>query len=104
LRKYAKVKRVPPQPSPLWDENVGKIYSTWIFGYIFTHTDCAAVEATPNVGNVASIKMQEVVGGICVGESIYQFPEFMRGYTTPVHHYIYRVRRTDWQKQFGNST
>ena len=26
---YAKVKRVPPQPSSLWDENVGKIYSTW---------------------------------------------------------------------------
>jgi hypothetical protein len=34
LRKYAKVKRVPPQPSPLWEENVGKIYATWIFGII----------------------------------------------------------------------
>jgi hypothetical protein len=26
------VKQVPLQPSPLWGENVGKIYSTWIFG------------------------------------------------------------------------
>jgi hypothetical protein len=26
---YAKVKCVPPKPSSLWDENVGKIYSTW---------------------------------------------------------------------------
>ena len=31
---YAKVKQVPLQPSPLWGENVGKIYSTWIFGTI----------------------------------------------------------------------
>ncbi len=22
------------KPSPLWDENVGEIYSTWIFGLI----------------------------------------------------------------------
>jgi len=29
---YAKVKPVPPKPSSLWGENVGKIYSTWIFG------------------------------------------------------------------------
>ena len=28
---YAIVKQVPLQPSPLWGENVGKIYSTWIF-------------------------------------------------------------------------
>jgi DNA-binding SARP family transcriptional activator/tetratricopeptide (TPR) repeat protein len=27
--KYAKVKRVPPQPSSLQDENVGDAYSTW---------------------------------------------------------------------------
>lgn len=26
---YAKFKLVPPQPSTLWGENVGKIYSTW---------------------------------------------------------------------------
>lgn len=26
---YAKVKQVPPQPSSIWGENVGKIYSTW---------------------------------------------------------------------------
>jgi hypothetical protein len=32
---YAIVKQVPLQPSPLWDENVGKIYSTWIFGFSY---------------------------------------------------------------------
>jgi hypothetical protein len=32
---YAIVKQVSLQPSPLWDINVGKIYSTWIFGYSY---------------------------------------------------------------------
>jgi len=27
---YAIVKSDPPQPSSLWGENVGKIYSSWI--------------------------------------------------------------------------
>jgi [ribosomal protein S5]-alanine N-acetyltransferase len=87
-----------------WGNRYGIEVKRGLLDYIFTHTDSAAVEATPNVGNVASIKMQEAVGGICVGESIYQFPESMRGYTNPVHHYVYQVRRTDWQQQFGNGS
>jgi hypothetical protein len=31
---YAKVKQVLLQPSPLWGENDGKIYSTWNPGII----------------------------------------------------------------------
>ena len=30
----AKIKGVPPKPSPFWGENVGKIYQTWNFGII----------------------------------------------------------------------
>jgi RimJ/RimL family protein N-acetyltransferase len=67
--------------------------------YLFTHTDCKEIEATPNVGNIASIKMQEAVGGVQVGESVYEFPESERSYTTPVHHYIFRVSRDTWQKR-----
>jgi len=67
--------------------------------YLFTHTDCQSVEATPNVGNIPSIKMQEAVGGVRSGESIYEFPESERSYTSPVHHYIYRVSRENWEKQ-----
>jgi RimJ/RimL family protein N-acetyltransferase len=67
--------------------------------YLFAHTDCVAVQATPNVGNVASIRMQESVGGVRVGEQVYEFPESMRDYTTPVHHYIYRVYRKDWEQR-----
>jgi RimJ/RimL family protein N-acetyltransferase len=85
-----------------WGNKYGTEVKHGLLDYIFTHTDSTAVEATPNVGNAASIKMQEAVGGIRVGESIYKFPESMQGYTSPVHHYIYHVRRTDWQKQFEN--
>jgi len=32
----AKVKGVPPKPSSLWGENVGKIYSTWNFAKTYS--------------------------------------------------------------------
>ncbi len=82
-----------------WGNKYGVEVKRGLLDYIFTHTDSAAVEATPNVGNIASIKMQEAVGGVRVGDRTHEFPESMRSYTTPVHHYIYRVSRTDWQKQ-----
>jgi RimJ/RimL family protein N-acetyltransferase len=65
-------------------------------GLLFSHTACVAVQATPNVANVASIRMQEAVGGVRTGEGVGEFPESMRSYTHPVHYYIYRVYRPDW--------
>ncbi len=47
--------------------------------------------------NIASIKMQEAVGGIRIREELHEFPPSMQAYTTPVPHYIYHVRRKDWQ-------
>jgi RimJ/RimL family protein N-acetyltransferase len=82
-----------------WGNKYGVEVKHGLLDYLFTHTECLAVDASPNVGNIASIKMQEVVGGVCIGESIYEFPESKREYTTPVHHYIYRVSRENWQKQ-----
>ncbi len=49
------------------------------------------------MGNIASIKMQEAVGGVRIGEDVYEFPESMREFTTPVHCYIYRVYRNAWE-------
>ena len=66
--------------------------------YQFTHTACDFVQATPNVDNIASVKMQKAIGGVCVGEDVYQFPESMQDYTMPVHNYIYRVQRADWER------
>ncbi len=81
-----------------WGNKFGVEVKQGLLDYLFTNTDCAAVEATPNVDNIASIKMQEAVGGVRIGETTYHFPESMRDYTTPVHHYIYRVYRSYWEQ------
>ena len=81
-----------------WGHKYGVEAWRALVAYQFTHTDCDVVQATPNVDNTASIKMQEAIGGMRVGEGVYQFPESMRDYTTPVHHYIYRVYRADWER------
>lgn len=70
-----------------------------LLAYEFSHTGCEAVHGTPNVENVASIRMQEAAGGVRISEGIYQFPESMRDYTTPVHYYVYQVSRADWERE-----
>ena len=80
-----------------WGHRYG--FEVWegVLTYLFTHTDCTVVQASPNVENIASIKMQEAVGAVRVGEDVYHFPESMRDYTTSVHCYIYHVYRADWE-------
>jgi RimJ/RimL family protein N-acetyltransferase len=82
-----------------WGHKYGAEVKRGLVSHLFTHTCCTAVEATPNVDNIASIKMQQAVGGVRVGEQVYEFPESMRDYTAPVHHYIYRVYRKDWEQE-----
>ena len=82
-----------------WGHKYGVEVWRELVAYQFTHTNCKAVQATPNVENIASIKMQEAIGGVRIGEDVYQFPESMRDDTTPVHHYIYRVYRVDWERE-----
>jgi RimJ/RimL family protein N-acetyltransferase len=81
-----------------WGHKYGVEVNRGLVSHLFSRTGCTAVEGTPSVGNVASIKMHEAVGGVRVGEQVYEFPESMRDYTTPVHHYIYRVYRKDWEQ------
>jgi len=81
-----------------WGHKYGIEAWRGLVAYQFAHTDCAIVAATPNVENIASIKMQEAVGGVRVGEGVYEFPEAMRDFTTPVHHYVYHVYRADWDQ------
>jgi RimJ/RimL family protein N-acetyltransferase len=80
-----------------WGNKYGVEVKKALLSHLFTHTDCVAVEASPNVGNIASIKMQEAVGGIRIKEGLFEFPDEMRDYTTPVHHYVYRVERRNWR-------
>ncbi len=82
-----------------WGQKYGVEVWRAIADYQFAHTDCGIVQATPNIGNMASIKMQEAVGLVRTGEAVHRFPEHMQGYTTPVHHYVYRLNRADWQRK-----
>ncbi|MDX1614150.1 MAG: GNAT family N-acetyltransferase [Candidatus Promineifilaceae bacterium] len=76
-----------------WSQGYGTEIKRGLIDYLFAHTDCRAVQATPNVDNQASIRMQENVGGICVGLSIFRFPAQTAMPTQTVHSYIYRVFR-----------
>jgi RimJ/RimL family protein N-acetyltransferase len=82
-----------------WGHKYGVEIKQALVDYLFTYTSCTAVEGTPNVDNVASIKMQEAVGAVRVGEDTNHFPESMADFTAPVHHYIYHVLRNDWEQR-----
>jgi RimJ/RimL family protein N-acetyltransferase len=82
-----------------WGNKYGVEIKQGLLDHLFGHTDCQAVEAGPNVENHASIRMQEAVGGVRIGEATYEFPESMSDYTCPVHHYIYRVDRKTWEQR-----
>lgn len=82
-----------------WGHGYGLEIKLGLVDYLFTHTDATIVQATPNVSNMASIRMQERAGGIRVGEGIFEFPESMKEDTQPVPHYIYHIRREDWEKK-----
>lgn len=81
-----------------WGLGFGTEIKRGLVNYLFTHTDCRAVKATPNKKNLASQKMQEAVGGKRVGEDLFQFPREMKDYTCDVPHYVYMVLREDWEK------
>jgi len=81
-----------------WGNKFGVETKRSLVEYLFTHTDCKIVYASPNVNNIASVKMQESVGGVKVEEGIYEFPEEVRDFTIPVPYAIYHVRREDWEK------
>jgi RimJ/RimL family protein N-acetyltransferase len=81
-----------------WGNGYGKEIKLALLEYLFSHTACQQVRVTPNKYNIASIKLQESVGGHQTGEGLYQFPERMRDYTTEVRYFEYTVFREDWIK------
>ena len=82
-----------------WGNGYGKEIKKALIEYQFTHTDCLGVQGDPNKLNIASIKMQEAVGGKKVREEIYKFPESMKEYTVDVECVVYIVYRSDWEKK-----
>jgi len=81
-----------------WGHKYGAEVWQAMVDYAFTHTDCQIVYGSPNVENAASIKMMEATGAVRVDESVYEFPEAMKAFTTPVHCYIYHLARADWER------
>jgi len=85
----------------------GKGYGTEVkralLSFLFTTTDSIAVEATPNVGNEASIRMQEAVGGVRTGEGTFESPPGGRDVTHAVRHFVYRVTREAWKRRTAGS-
>ncbi len=84
-----------------WQQGYGSEIKRGLLDYLFTHTDCHAVQATPNVENRASIRMQESVGGVRVGETRFEASQSSCCPTIPVHAYIYLVTRATWQARQG---
>jgi RimJ/RimL family protein N-acetyltransferase len=79
-----------------WGHRYGAEAWKAMVAYEFTHTGCDAVDGSPNVENVASIKMMAGAGAVRIDEGVYEFPEPMRDLTLPVHYYVYRLSREDW--------
>ncbi len=66
--------------------------------YQFRHTDCRAVEGSPNKDNVSSIRMQEKVGGVVVAEGVFKAPEKSDIPRCDVPYLLYHVSRETWKK------
>jgi RimJ/RimL family protein N-acetyltransferase len=80
-----------------WGQGYGTEIKQGMLDYLFTHSDCLVVQATPNRENLASIRMQEAVGGVRLGEGVSEIPEGQQADARPVMYYIYQVSRQTWE-------
>lgn len=81
-----------------WGHKYGVEIKRGLLNYLFKHTACSCVQATPNIHNIASIKMQEAVGGIRAGTGKSLIPQAAGEKSVTVEYIIYRVYRRIWQK------
>jgi len=79
-----------------WGQGYGKELWAAIVDQVFLRSACAAVRGTPNVANVASIRMQKAAGMRRVGRGVSEFPVAMRAYAEPVTYYVYELTRGEW--------
>ncbi len=82
-----------------WGNKYGVEIKHGLVDYLFNHTNCERIEATPNKKNVASIKMQEAVGGSKVDERVFKAPAEAGDFRTDVHALVYHVTRQTWQQR-----
>jgi RimJ/RimL family protein N-acetyltransferase len=82
-----------------WGRGYGRELWAAIIDELFVRSSCTVVRGTPNVANLASIRMQESAGMRRMGEGLSEFPASMSAFTEPVPHYIYEITRTNWLEQ-----
>lgn len=87
-----------------WNQGFGKEIKNALCSYLFSQTECTIVEASPNVNNIASIKMQEACAGTLVRQEVYHFPSHMSSYTEDVDSLTFHIHKTDWLDRFGKDS
>ena len=90
--KYAKVKRVPPQPSSLQDENVGDAYSTWNPGSIIikmnhVHVrllgECVVTAGGEPIATLSKPRLQSLLVYLIMHRDAPQFRRHLAGVLWP---------------------
>lgn len=84
-----------------WGQGYGTELWRALAAYQFTHTDCDAIQTTPNINNEAALRLYESSGAVREDEGVFTFPEAMQAFTMPVPHYVYRLHREDWEAEAG---
>ena len=82
-----------------WGCGFGRELWAALIDQLSLHSSCAAIRGTPNVANVASIRMQESAGMTRVGEVVSEFPASMRAFTAAVPYFVYEITRDEWRSR-----
>ena len=104
------VKLGEPDSEGVSEPDIKLLPSFWRLGYgrelwgamidhLFRTTECKTVQGTPNIRNIASIRMMESAGMVRVGEGTFEPSGPLRSSMTAVPHYVYQIARQAWDVQ-----
>lgn len=82
-----------------WRRGYGTEIKRGLLDWLFTHTPCRGVRATPNVANVASQRMQAAVGGEAVRRDVFPAARKLAADATDVEFIEYVVCRSVWERR-----
>jgi RimJ/RimL family protein N-acetyltransferase len=84
---------------PFWGRGYGRELWAALVDQLFLRSTCSIVRGTPNVANLASIRMQESAGMKHVGEGVSEFPASLQAFTAPVPYFVYEITREEWKRR-----
>lgn len=79
-----------------WGNKFGIEVWRGLVEYIFSHSQCQIIQGTPNIGNIASIRMQESVGATRISQGKYYFSDTNKENTTPINYYLYQLTKQQY--------